>query len=103
MENYIGIDISKNTFDVHHTTDQCIECFDNIDIHITTFTDRSGNELIRLLTKVKNLNGKLKFLPPLWATAGAETVGMLIGSLPELGYLSRRKIAALVGRPGTDQ
>jgi len=37
MENYIGIDISKSTFDVHYTADQRDACFDNTDIHIEAF------------------------------------------------------------------
>ena len=37
METFIGIDISKNTFDVHYTDDRRDACFDNTDIHIEAF------------------------------------------------------------------
>ncbi len=40
MENYVGIDISKNTFDVHYTKDSRDAHFDNTDIHIKTFAER---------------------------------------------------------------
>ena len=45
MENYIGIDISKNTFDVHFTADQRDACFDNTDIQIEAFAE--------LMTQIK--------------------------------------------------
>lgn len=40
MENYIGIDIAKHSFDVHHTADKRDAHFKNTDIHIKTFTER---------------------------------------------------------------
>jgi len=43
MKNYIGIDISKNTFDVHHTFDHRGEHFENTDIHIKSFAERMVN------------------------------------------------------------
>jgi len=45
MENYVGIDISKNTFDVHFTADQRHACFDNTDIQIEAFAE--------LMTQIK--------------------------------------------------
>ena len=38
MENYVGIDVSKHSFDVHHSADRRDEHFDNTDIHIKTFS-----------------------------------------------------------------
>ena len=40
MENYVGIDVSKHSFDVHHTADRRDEHFDNTDIHIKTFAEQ---------------------------------------------------------------